>query len=419
MEDLELQSSPQRAIGEYASRFHAALGAEHGAASPLGAWLLLALVAPAARGTARQELERALGCSADRAAAFARSLLESPHPAVRLALAAWNDRELLGPGLAPWLDALPRAVEKGAIPSQATADTWARATTAGKLEKFPLTIHERAVVILASALTADGEWKSWFDLAPATDLGTSPWAAQVQNVLCDHVQSAGTFLRTEPAGVVAAQVKVAKEGFLVASVIAAPDVAHADVMAAAYDVAAAAVESRSDRVKVVSQFDLPLGEGHSWTITEEKFKTTDPDVRLQSARIVLPAWHVPARTINLIGDAAFGLGAAARALMGELPRIPEGYGATAAQATTARFDRPGFSAASITALHIHCGAKRMLGDHQRTFLGRRRFAEVRFHRPYAVVAIAAADPQSPWNGLPFVSAWVTQPTEPDARSRDF
>jgi hypothetical protein len=50
-----------QAIAAYAARFHGALGSGHRAASPLGAWLLLALVAPAAEGERREEIEEALG----------------------------------------------------------------------------------------------------------------------------------------------------------------------------------------------------------------------------------------------------------------------------------------------------------------------------------------------------------------------
>ncbi len=43
-------------VAAYAARLHAAIGPGHHAASPLGAWLLLALAAPAARGHDRATL---------------------------------------------------------------------------------------------------------------------------------------------------------------------------------------------------------------------------------------------------------------------------------------------------------------------------------------------------------------------------
>ena len=41
--------------------------------------------------------------------------------------------------------------------------------------------------------------------------------------------------------------------------------------------------------------------------------------------------------------------------------------------------------------------------------GRRREAELRFDRPYAVVATATG--AGPWAGLPVFSAWVAEPAE--------
>jgi hypothetical protein len=43
-------------VARYARRFHAVIGWRHHVASPLGAWLLLALCAPAASGAQRREL---------------------------------------------------------------------------------------------------------------------------------------------------------------------------------------------------------------------------------------------------------------------------------------------------------------------------------------------------------------------------
>ncbi|MBM0258971.1 hypothetical protein JNW89_21570, partial [Micromonospora sp. 4G55] len=43
-------------LARYAARLHAGAGDRHHVASPLGAWLLLALAAPAATGADRDEL---------------------------------------------------------------------------------------------------------------------------------------------------------------------------------------------------------------------------------------------------------------------------------------------------------------------------------------------------------------------------
>jgi len=56
-------------------------------ASPLGAWLLLALAAPACAGDDLRQLEEILGADADTAAGFAAELLANPHPLVHAAAA--------------------------------------------------------------------------------------------------------------------------------------------------------------------------------------------------------------------------------------------------------------------------------------------------------------------------------------------
>ena len=82
-------------ITEYAGRLNPALLTGQAVTSPLGVWLLLALVAPAGQGSDRDGLEAVLGATADDAAARAAALLSDPHPAVSAAAAVWD--RMLGP----------------------------------------------------------------------------------------------------------------------------------------------------------------------------------------------------------------------------------------------------------------------------------------------------------------------------------
>ena len=134
------------ALAAYAGRFHAAVGPRHHVASPLGAWLLLALVAAAdeagdpadptrtraadagpttgAEADPAGSLAEALGMPTEIAARHARELLDHPHPAVAAATAAWT-RDASA-AAARWLAALPPSVERGPVPTQDAADDWAR-----------------------------------------------------------------------------------------------------------------------------------------------------------------------------------------------------------------------------------------------------------------------------------------------------
>jgi hypothetical protein len=101
-------------LARYAQRVHAAVeGGAHHVASPLGAWLLLALCGPASTGSDRRELADALGCDAGEAAAVTARLLGQPHPLVAAAAALWQCAGALTGELAQWRAGLPPAVESG------------------------------------------------------------------------------------------------------------------------------------------------------------------------------------------------------------------------------------------------------------------------------------------------------------------
>jgi len=410
--------TPAQAIAGYAARFHSTLGPGNVAASPLGAWILLALVAPIAEGDLRTEIEVALGLSVDEADAFARALLENPHPSIAIALGAWMSN--LGKELGPWLETMPPRVERGAIPQD--VDAWVKAATAGRIERLPMKIDPLVALLFVSALAAAGKWYDPFELASSTSLGDSPWARKVSNVL--SVTDAGHGIRlTRSAGLVGVHVRPTREAFIVTSVIAAPDVPRENVIAAAHEVAAG-------DVKLQRLYDLPLGEGHAWTIEEREVREAFPGSRTQSGRAYLPAWTAEAIAIDLLSDRAYGFAAAADVLIALLPPNPLGWFAKAVQSTTATYDRHGFSAASVTALQIFCGAA---GMGARTDVGLHRHIEIRFGRPYAVVAVAdspvemlyergikpqASTGPNPWLGVPLFSAWVENPMEPDPREAE-
>ena len=117
------------AISAYAARFHAAVGAHQHVASPLGAYLLLGLLAPLTAGDERAALERVLGVTADDAHRAALTLLRFPHPAVGLALSVWHDAALAHTRIGGWLRDLPRGLARAGIPARPELDRWARSGT--------------------------------------------------------------------------------------------------------------------------------------------------------------------------------------------------------------------------------------------------------------------------------------------------
>ncbi len=389
-------------VARYARRLHAAAGARHHVASPLGAWLLLALCAPASTGETRDSLNAIIGCAADNAAELAAGLLARPHPAVPAAAAAWY--HALTEAQSRWVDGLPPEVETGPLPGQAELDDWARRHTLGLIGRFPVQLDESVALVLASVLATRVSWERPFDLAPATALGPdSPWAGELTQVLRTpdgpgHEQ----FVAATGAGDVAVHAARAREGLQVVSVAAAPGVPAAEVLAAAYDLAAAL--GSGGPVARRSLFDLPLGEAPLWTVAEQTAAIRT--AREERCTAVLPAWS--ASSEHDLGQPGLGFGLAAQALA---PGDPW----QARQAAVARYDRVGFEAAAVSALAV---AMSMRAPRR----GLLRTAELRFGHPYAVVAVPVPEvtgpgrtppgrESSPWDGLPVFSAWVAEPQD--------
>ncbi|WP_320066200.1 hypothetical protein [Micromonospora sp. RTGN7] len=415
-------------LARYAARLHASVGDRHHVASPLGAWLLLALGASAPhpdggpdRGTG--DLADALGIDPTVAVRAAAALLDAPHPLVPSATAGWHRPDADSPALAAWRAALPRATETGPLPVQAGLDAWAREHSAGLIERFPLTLSPRVVLALASALATRISWAVPFDVAPATALGPdSPWTGRLTRVLRTPAYGHRAWIATTPeAGDVAVHVADARPatetaggpdgagdagaGLSVVSVAAAPGVAPARVLAAAYRIAADAdAETPTGRR---SLFDLPLGATPLWTLREEAVRTYARDRREERHAATLPCWS--ARGEHELARPGLGFPALARVLA---PLIG-GTEIEARQAVVARYTRYGFEAAAVTGAFATVSLPPE---------GVARTAELRFGHPYAVVAVATdrrGDDVGPWHGVPVFSGWVAEPDDlPEAELAD-
>jgi len=390
------------ALAGYARRFHAVAGSRHNVGSPLGAWLLLALCAQASDGETRRILNATLGTDPGAGAELASALLASPHPLVPVGAAVWHGQSGISEALSRWMAGLPPEVDRGPLVSQAELDAWARRHTSGLIERFPLD-DPSIWLLVATVLATRVSWERPFDLAPARALGpSSPWADRLSQVLRTpdgpgHDQFVAA---TGAAGDVAVHTARARGGLLVTSVAAAPDVPVADVLGAAYDLAPAL--ATGGPVSRRSLFDLPLGDGPQWVISERTETARGPAPPQERCAAVLPAWS--AQSQHNLAEPGLGFTAAAAALA---PGEPW----QARQSAMARYGRVGFEAAAVSAVGV---ALAMTTPRQILV----RSAELRFGHPYAVVAVtvdppgtAAAGHRSPWHGLPVFSAWVADPED--------
>jgi hypothetical protein len=404
-DDAVPQTQLRSALTRYAQRVHQVAGDKHHVASPLGAWILIALCSPLAKGSQRDELTEILGVHPELAAEFAARLLENPYPLVASAAAVWNRPQLDTERLAAWRASLVSIIETGDIPAQGALDAWASEHTLGLIERFPLKVTPEVILLMATALATKVSWVRPFKLVPAAALGSaSPWSSSLDQVLrSPHAREHPQFIAdTEQAGRVAVHTAKAQGGLQVTSVIAAPEVAPVDVITSAHLIAMSEAASLRT-VKRCSLFDLPLGEDLLWTITAEEVNTHSADGREERVRSIMPAWS--ADTELDLKSRSLGFPAAAGAVSQALGLTDLVYDAK--QTALARYTRVGFEAAAVTAMAVAMSRGRS---------GIRRVAELRFGHPYAAVAVTVEEahgviPRSPWHGLPVFSAWITEPDD--------
>lgn len=410
-------------IDAYCRRVCPAVLEQHEAdsiSSPLGVWLLLAACASAAADKDREELEDALGCSSTTATELLISFLADPPPPLHSGLALWVRDNEVTPALTRWNATLPTQVERGDIPSQVAADAWADHQTSGLIRRFPVQITDLTRLLLTSVLATRVSWQEPFEVVAAQDhlRSSSPWRDQVKEVLLDSRPSRfpPTMLAmTEAAGVVAVHFALANEELAVLSVAADPEIDRHLVFEAAYEIARLCREDGLDSV-YCSLFDLPLGSGHSWEITErEVLARVAGDRSEKIVGAMLAAWHAKS-TLKLQASEAFGVRPALSALFGLIGPDPRGDGVEAFQSAVASYTPTGFEAAAISAFDVMGSVTR---PRER---GLSRTARLYFDHPYAAVALAGSTSDftraraghTELFCLPLFSAWVSTPHEPDS-----
>lgn len=402
------------AIRQYARCLSVEAGDQHHVVSALGAWLVLALCAGLAPSRhARSELNEILGMDAETAFALACELLVQTHPLVGAAAGLWYHSASETSQVKSWSARLPSSVDTGEVPTQREIDGWSERQTLGLIKRFPMDLSADVTCILASALATRVSWEMPFEVVPASELAPSAWSSTLKWVLrapqADHRHQ--QFLVDAPAvGHAAVHLARARGGLLVGSVIAADEGAPpSKVLESAHEIVTAEAQTSGSTTRI-SLFDLPLGDGPLWSLTEESVQTTAHNGREERVVSVLPAWS--AETELDLRAESLGFAAAARILADAFANPDWQF--TARQAAVARYSAIGFEAAAVTGLMMRMSAPVLRP-------GARRVASVRFARPYAVVAAACdgmngrSDHPTPavWRGLPIFSAWVTTPSDAD------
>jgi hypothetical protein len=295
--------------------------------------------------------------------------------------------------------------------------------TEGLINRMPIELSPMTRLVLVSALATKVSWVNAFavESAHAHLRRSSPWQVQVAKVLVDYQPSRLTMLaETEAAGLVAVHFAEAAEDLGVLSVIASPSASRQRVFEAAHELAQ---RCRNDTLPAArrSLFDLPVGIGDSWLITEEAIPAYREGWYEENIEYtVLPAWRCESG-LDLKASQLFAARSALGALLALIGTSPEGDLTNATQSAVASFTPKGFEAATTSDFGLMLGET---GSQPPTHQGLSRRARLYFDRPHAALAVAgtSADFRRSQAGhtdsfcLPLFDAWIETPVEPETSS---
>lgn len=377
-------------VSRYARRFNRGLN-EHSISSPLGAWLLLNLVALDKERLSEDEqraLEEVLEVDLETALERFRLLFALPPESAKIALGAWMEEDELR-RLRDWAAIVaPYTGLRAGIPTKKELDAWTDESTMGLIKSFPARPSSSTKMILASALATKISWTHPFIVAPADDYPVMfGWG--VNEVLLSP-PSHTVQIFTDGLNVYGVHAATSTDGMTVYSVICDDDqMAPEYVLEAAYRIARG---KQQDVTELALDGDV--------TPSQEMFEVRES--RTDNNFAVLPAWQAKSE-INLKENPDSG----AAELVSYFAKkgLAEGGDTVVSQSAAASYSKDGFEAAAVTT---------MLTATNYASSPLRKILVLPFARPYAVIAVASSE--NLVNGqpdqIPVFQAWVTQAVEP-------
>ena len=377
------------AVNQLTARWAATATGEATVTSGVCAWPLIALLAGAASGPAREELAAAVGVDAKAATAGAREVLAAlaAAPGIAAALGLWTRDDV--PLHEQWLAELPAGVhgqltgDPGA--DQPRLDAWADGNTGGQVPRMPVRVDKDTLLLLASALAVETTWTRRFDD------GRAPWAGEgpYRDALVRVVRRADSDLGQVyvASGVTGVRVE-GSDGIDVHVLLGSPEAPAARVLTTGLD-------ALLGTGPVVGGPDLPIGTPGPGLRVETVQKSSPEDI----CRVAVPRFTVRASHDLLTLPDVFGLATVTDAEHGHLPGISDVPLAVqqARQDAVASFTAVGFRAAAVTAVSVMAGAAMPLHLHEV------RSVSVDVDRPFGFVAVHRP------TGLVLVAGWVTEP----------
>ncbi|WP_280496997.1 serpin family protein [Nocardia asiatica] len=363
------------------ARWCAAAGERDFVVSGAGVWPLLALLASAAEGTARDELAAAIGVPAEKGRDEALRLLRDLEraEAVSAALGVWVHQDL--PLRQTWSRALPEGV-LARLTGQSELDRWAARHTDGLIERFPLTVDPSTLLVLATALAAKTRWKVPFEVGTLT-CENGPWQGHRGPGLSRTGADVGNAAILDAPQPVTRVVVAGVADLDVHLLLGAGP--PAAVLGTGLTALSGATPVRSD---------LPVGtEGPGLSVRTEPVLS-----RTGQLRILLPPFEVRSTHDLLTASGLFGLAAATDCTRDHFPAISPsplcvGQGA---QEVLARFSHEGFEAAAVTAFALRAAAAALRPASAPV-------VSVTFDRPFGFLAVHRP------TCLAVVAGWIATP----------
>jgi serine protease inhibitor len=347
--------------------------------SGAGVWPIIAILASAAEGRAREELSAAAGVDSADGLKSALQLINSIHGGdTHLAMRLWTNAQL---PLAEWWAAHVPAQLRGlltgrAAVDQAELDSWASEHTGGQIQSIGIELKEAErwqdspLLVAASALSIDTRWKEPFEVGMMVATA-GPWANR-------------RLLSLERSTLHLNDVSIAQDtavGLLTLVVVrGAADIdvvlATASEIHSPGEVLIAACNVLSEDVPLTNGSDLD--EGYvAPALSVARISSFRPTPQLT---ISVPPFTLGTRHNVTEYPDVFGLRTLMDRTTGHLPKISEFPLAldNGVQQVTASFSAEGFRAAAVSAMDIRFGAA---GERFST-----RCVTVVFDRPFAFLA---------------------------------
>lgn len=291
--------------------------------SAASVWPLLALLADAATGPARDELLSAVGPVPDpRATALQLIGALDGIPQVRAALGVWARHGI--PLTPAWSDAKP-------LTDQAALDDWARLRTGGLIPRMPIAITRDTLLVLAGALAVRTPWREPFHTGFGGGDTLYRTTGDLDTVsLVDTASGPLTRVRVEGTGTVDVHL-----------LLGAP--------------LAEGIRTLGRTGILGSQLLATEATGPGITIDEVPAYGSAPDLRLTTRAFTLNAGHDLLDGANAV---LFGLSTATDTGRGHFPGISPFPLAIsdARQDAMATFSATGFEAAAVTAMGAVAGS---------------------------------------------------------------